>query len=171
LAHLGTAARPLAAAGFRVVSVDMPGWGKSQLRHGAGLSRTDAVETVRQILDELGVETAVLLGKSWGGGVALETAVMHPARVSKLILSAPAYSGRARLTSLRQPVLLAWAEDDEVIPLSQAAWTLSELPDAQLVTFPTGGHSAAPNNAAAFAPQVIRFLQNEPNPVPSSGPV
>jgi len=54
--------------------------------------------------------------------------------------------------------LLAWAEDDPVIPFSYAARLAAAIPNCQLEIYPTGGHSAAPKNAADFAPKAIKFL-------------
>jgi pimeloyl-ACP methyl ester carboxylesterase len=151
---------PLAAGGFRVVSVDMPGWGQSPKWGNSPMIGEPAVGAVWAILDGLGAETAVLMGKSWGGGVALDAAMAEPERIRKLILTAPAFEGGLECLSVRQPVLLVWAEDDPTIPYRYAAGFVHALPQAQLVTYPTGGHSAAPNNAADFAPRAIRFLKS-----------
>lgn len=150
--------QPLADAGYYVVSVDLPGWGNSPAPL-AGLDQTAALAVIQGILNALSPERpAVLMGKSWGGGLALETALATPGRVSKLILTAPAFSGFDRLRHLRQPVLLVWAEDDPVIPIDVSHQYRATVPDLRLVVYPTGGHSAAPKNAAAFAPTAIDFL-------------
>ncbi|MFQ5399587.1 MAG: alpha/beta fold hydrolase [Anaerolineae bacterium] len=151
--------RPLGEAGFRVVSVDMPGWGQSKPVKPGPMRGDEAVTCMLQILDGLDAETAVLMGKSWGGGIAVKTAVTHPQRISHLILTAPALRNLDRLRRLTQPVLLAWAEDDLMIPFTYAAQFAEAIPDCQLETYPTGGHSAAPKNAADFAPKAIEFLQ------------
>ena len=151
--------RPLADAGFRAVSVDMPGWGRSVAASGP-LRAQQAVDVVLALLDGLEVETATLMGKSWGGGVALKTALDHPQRVAKLILTAPAFRDFGRLAEVQQPVLLAWAEDDSVIPIHFAQEYVERVPTIELVTYETGGHSAAPKNAEDFAPKVIEFLRD-----------
>jgi pimeloyl-ACP methyl ester carboxylesterase len=147
---------PPAEAGYWVVSLDMPGWGQSVSQRP--LQNGDFLHCVLQVLDELGAETAVLLGKSWGGGIALEAALQHPERISKLILTAPARMNIEPLAELQQPVLLAWAEDDQVIPYSYAAKYVATVPHIQLESYPTGGHSAAQKNVADFAPKAIKFL-------------
>jgi pimeloyl-ACP methyl ester carboxylesterase len=66
------------------------------------------------------------MGKSWGGGVALQTALDHPERVEKLILTAPALSA---LTGWRiLPAGFAGlGEDDPVIPITLQG-TTSRVP-------------------------------------------
>ncbi|MCI0396136.1 MAG: alpha/beta fold hydrolase [Chloroflexi bacterium] len=152
---------PLGAAGFYAASVDMPGWGQSRPANGGQVTGERAVQVVLAILDSLGKESAALMGKSWGGGVALAVALEHPRRVSRLILTAPAFNDLDRLRTLPQPVLLAWAEDDPVIPYRYAAEFVRAIPNARLETYPTGGHSAAPKNAADFTPKAIAFLRSK----------
>ncbi len=149
---------PLAAAGHYAVGVDMPGWGRSEPITPAPLDRRTALDAVLAILDVLRPGApAALLGKSWGGDLALGVALEHPERVSGLILTAPAFSDFARLPELRPPVLLVWAEDDPVIPIDFVE-RYRIVPSLQLITYPDGGHSAAMANAADFAPRAIEFL-------------
>ena len=151
---------PLAEAGFYVVSVDMPGWGQSIPLKPVSMAGDTPVAVVLSILDGLGAKTAVLMGKSWGGGVALSLALTQPQRVDKLILTAPAFRERGKLGSVAHPVLLAWAKDDPVIPVENARPFANALPHCELQIYLIGGHSAAPNNVQAFAPIAIKFLQN-----------
>jgi pimeloyl-ACP methyl ester carboxylesterase len=148
----------LATADFYVVSIDMPGWGKSPPVINSPLGGQQAVTVVIDIIDGLHKDSAVLMGKSWGGGVAIKTAVDFADRVSHLILSAPALRNYEQLKNLQQPVLLVWAEDDPVIPFANAERFTAAIPNVRLVTYPTGGHSAAPKNAADFAPKAAEFL-------------
>jgi pimeloyl-ACP methyl ester carboxylesterase len=119
----------------------------------------DAVEVVMALLDGLEALTATLMGKSWGGGVALQTALDHAERVDKLILTAPAFKRLDRLAEIRQPVLLAWSKDDPVIPIHFASDYVAHVPQVELVTYEEGGHSAAPHNVDDFAPRAIAFLR------------
>jgi pimeloyl-ACP methyl ester carboxylesterase len=95
LLHAGIADRqmwaehlePLAAAGHRVVAVDLPGFGEAVLKQGPVAHWEDVVET----MDSLGIARASLVGNSFGAAVALRVAALHPERVSVLLLfSAPA---------------------------------------------------------------------------------
>jgi uncharacterized protein (TIRG00374 family) len=70
---------------LHAVAVDRPGYGASQNR-AAGF--TANAEVVLHDLDERGVDTAVLVGHSWAGGVALEVAALAPDRVKAVVLLA-----------------------------------------------------------------------------------
>jgi pimeloyl-ACP methyl ester carboxylesterase len=150
---------PLAEAGFWVISLDMPGWGQSVLKRPQRLNGDNSVTAVLAVLDGLQAKSAAIMGKSWGGAVALETALMYPQRVSKLILTAPARRNLDPLKELLQPTLLAWAEDDPVIPYEHAARFVNAIPDVQFVSYEAGGHSAAQKNVDDFAPKAIDFLK------------
>ncbi|MEM8860974.1 MAG: alpha/beta hydrolase [Chloroflexota bacterium] len=150
---------PLGAAGYRTIAVAMPGWGDSP-----EWEKTAGKSAVVAILDSLGIETAhALMGKSWGGGVSLDFATMYPNRVNKLILTAPAYRGDpADLTQrLNKPVLMAWAKNDQAIPLNFGMVLAEAIVDCQLEIYEDGKHEAAQHNVADFAPKAITFLRKE----------
>lgn len=149
---------PLGAAGYYAVGVDMPGWGQSVSMNQRGLGFSEAIGVVVGLMDALGKKTAVLLGKSWGGGIAIGTALAHPERITKLILTAPAFRKPELLPGVTQPVLMAWSTDDTTIPYEVADAYMQHVANIQLETYATGGHNAAPNNAADFAPKAIEFL-------------
>jgi len=74
---------PLVDQRHRVVAPDRPGYGRSS---GSATGFAGNARAVVDLLDLLHVEQAVLVGHSWGGGVALATAIGHPNRVSGLVL-------------------------------------------------------------------------------------
>ncbi|HEX3504962.1 MAG TPA: alpha/beta hydrolase [Xanthobacteraceae bacterium] len=81
-------------AGRRVISIDRPGHGWSERgwsdrRGRQGSSPEYQAAVVRQVLDRIGVDRAILVGHSWGGALALRLALDHPQRVSGLVLLAP----------------------------------------------------------------------------------
>ncbi len=83
-------ARTLAAQGNRVVLLDLLGHGRSEKPRHAGVHRMDLyAEQVLCLLDELGVDQAVLGGVSLGTNVSLIAAVRAPERVRGLILEMP----------------------------------------------------------------------------------
>ncbi|SDH54198.1 4,5:9,10-diseco-3-hydroxy-5,9,17-trioxoandrosta-1(10),2-diene-4-oate hydrolase [Pseudomonas benzenivorans] len=74
---------------FRVLVVDMPGYGKST----KGVDRSDPFGDLAQsmlgLLDALKIESAHVVGNSLGGACALRMALDAPARVSALVLMGP----------------------------------------------------------------------------------
>ncbi len=77
------------AKSFRVLAVDQPGFGESEKPTEHGQYFTYAAEAVRELLDELGVEKAHLLGNSLGGGTAVRFALDNPRRAGRLVLMGP----------------------------------------------------------------------------------
>jgi 4,5:9,10-diseco-3-hydroxy-5,9,17-trioxoandrosta-1(10),2-diene-4-oate hydrolase len=81
---------------FRVIVPDMPGYGRS----AKGVDQSDPfgylADTVRGLMDELGLATAHLIGNSYGGAAALRLALDTPHRVDKLVLMGPGGIGTTR---------------------------------------------------------------------------
>lgn len=72
---------------FRVVMVELPGWG-SQPNDVADLD--GLADQVAEIVSHIGLDTFHLLGTSLGGACALHLATRHPERVISLTLESPA---------------------------------------------------------------------------------
>lgn len=98
---------PGLAESFRVVAIDLSGFGYTQRpRRPESYSREAQGELVLRIMDALGMERAHLIGHSYGGGITLWLARYHPERVRSMVLvdsSAPTYANdrRSRLAALR----------------------------------------------------------------------
>ncbi len=77
------------AESFRVIALDLPGYGKSEKGYFI-FSMDFHAEVIAGVLDALNIEKAVLVGHSMGGQIAMTAALNYPDRVSKLVLIAPA---------------------------------------------------------------------------------
>src|SRR3954470_15625824 len=75
---------------YRVHAIDFPGFGWSSKPAYAPYSARWFAETVVQVMDQLGIERAHLVGNSMGGRVAIEVGLRRPERVSALGLLCPA---------------------------------------------------------------------------------
>ncbi len=75
---------------WRVIAVDLPGFGDSDKPLGAAYDAPYFAGAVTTLLDELGIESAHLVGNSMGGRVAIEAGLLDPDRVRSLVLLAPA---------------------------------------------------------------------------------
>jgi pimeloyl-ACP methyl ester carboxylesterase len=74
---------------FRVIAIDLPGFGDSDKPVGAAYDARFFAEAIVELLDALELERAHLIGNSLGGRVALEMGLRAPERVDRLALLAP----------------------------------------------------------------------------------
>lgn len=77
-----------AAAGYRVIVPDLPGYGASD-KPETIYSLDFFVAALSGLLDALDIQRCVLVGNSLGGAIAIKLALDQPQRVSKLVLMAP----------------------------------------------------------------------------------
>jgi pimeloyl-ACP methyl ester carboxylesterase len=83
-------ASDLVAAGNRVVLLDLPGHGQSDKPRHASAHRIDSyAHYVVALLDELGIDQAVIGGVSLGANVSLQVAAQAPERVKGLLIEMP----------------------------------------------------------------------------------
>ncbi|HTK65931.1 MAG TPA: alpha/beta fold hydrolase [Pseudonocardia sp.] len=85
-----------AAAGYRVLVPDMPGYGGSSKQLDQSDPFGDLAVFVRGLLDTLDVPRAHLVGNSLGGAAALRLALDRPDRVARLVLMGPGGIGATR---------------------------------------------------------------------------
>lgn len=74
---------------FDVIAPDMRGFGRSELPAG----RWSPIADVLGLIDHLHLKPVHLVGCSIGGGVAIDFAIEHGERISKLVLVGPGVSG------------------------------------------------------------------------------
>lgn len=81
---------------FRVIVPDMPGYGRSV----KGVDQSDPfgylADMIRGLLDVLDIDTAHVVGNSYGGAAALRLALDTPRRVDRLVLMGPGGIGTTR---------------------------------------------------------------------------
>lgn len=228
-------ARALSAR-FRVIRFDLPGFGLTGPDPTGDYSDAREMKILADLMDQLGVERASLVGNSLGGRIAWNFAALHPDRVARLVLISPdgfaspgfaydkppevplimkalpyiaprgllksnlavAYArpqalsettvtryrdlmlapgvraallARMGQTILRDPApilariqaptLLLWGEKDGMIPISNAADYLHDLPHATLVRLPNLGHVPFEEDPDRSLPPVERFLSGQ----------
>ena len=87
-------------AGFQTIAFDPPGIGRSQ-RPPYPLSMWSLAQMGTAVLDAFGIESAHVLGASFGGAVAQQMAFSHPRRVRRLVLVSTSFGGGAMPGNLR----------------------------------------------------------------------
>ena len=87
--HTWEAWMPLLEDRFRVVSLDLPGFGLTGPDPTGDYSDERSITVLVALMDRLGIGKAAVVGSSMGGRIAWRFAAAEPARVSKLVLMAP----------------------------------------------------------------------------------
>jgi pimeloyl-ACP methyl ester carboxylesterase len=77
---------PLADEGFRVIAVDLLGYGYSGKPRSQSYTIEGQARMIVGLLDKLGIAEAHLVGSSYGGAVAAACALDYPERLEKLVL-------------------------------------------------------------------------------------
>lgn len=111
----------VASPGTLALVPDRPGWGASD---EAPRGLYDNADRLVEVLDDAGVGAAVVVGHSWGGGVALALAAGHPDRVAGLVVA-------GSLNPTQEPGLL-----DVVFGYVFAGPLLARAYEAFLTSFP-----------------------------------
>jgi 2-succinyl-6-hydroxy-2,4-cyclohexadiene-1-carboxylate synthase len=95
--------RPDLEREYRVIAVDLPGHGRSSSPPDPGrYSLRRVASDLVDVMDEIGIDRATVIGYSMGGRAALHLAAAHPDRVAGLILeSASAGSSDPELRKAR----------------------------------------------------------------------
>jgi pimeloyl-ACP methyl ester carboxylesterase len=89
---------------FRVIAVDLPGFGDSSRPNDRHYRTRDQVETLHGLVRQLGITRFHLGGNSMGGKIAAEYAVAYPDEVKSLWLLAPGGVASAQPSEMLQSV-------------------------------------------------------------------
>ncbi len=139
LLHAGVADRrmwsehlePLADAGYRVVAMDLPGFGEAVPGVGSAKPWDDVLAT----MDGLEIESATLVGNSFGGAVALRVAALATPRVRSMVLVSIPVPGVEPSTELQaawdaEEAALEREDVEGAVDAVLAAWLIDDAPPA-----------------------------------------
>lgn len=145
---------------YRVITLD-------QRWHGRGIRSprfrfSDCADDVVAVLDELGVESAVVAGYSMGGAVAQLVWRQHPHRVAGLVLCSTArnYRGASR-ERLFFPILTAAMHPlsgHALARVEQIAASLPEVPSLHIADTASWGAAEFRSTSAWSMPEVLGEL-------------
>lgn len=72
---------------FRIITLDLSGFGQSAPVDGQAITMTEYADEVNQLLEQLDIQKAIIGGESMGGYVALAFLEKYPNKIEGLILS------------------------------------------------------------------------------------
>ena len=144
----------LAAAGHRVVAIDLPGYGRSSS------SRVKPEDFLAQALPDLGLERPVVVSPSMSGGFSLPLVAQHPDRVGGFVPVAPVGidTHRRALRRVRVPTLIVWGENDRVVPVAQAEVLADALDGSRTHIIGGASHPCYLDAPDEFHRELLAFL-------------
>jgi pimeloyl-ACP methyl ester carboxylesterase len=148
----------LAGAGFRVLALDLPGYGRSEVSPlGPEVFLTEAMAA-------LGIESAVVVSPSMSGQYSFPLLIRSPGKVAAFVPVAPAGSERylRLLKKVRVPTLVVWGEKDEIIPMQKSDALVASLEDAKRVILKDAGHPCYVERPEEFHRELLAFLRSVP---------
>jgi pimeloyl-ACP methyl ester carboxylesterase len=158
----------LLAESASVVTVDLPGWGESDLlpaRH----SMAFLADALHHVLTLAGHERAHVFGGSYGGAVAFRLAQRHPEQVLSLaLMGTPAQVVEPVRSQLLRTVALLRADRIEEFARYSVSLILSKDPSAAIARGAavrrvlTGIFSAiGPEDGAKFIENTVRLMEHD----------
>jgi haloalkane dehalogenase len=101
----------------RAVAFDWRGYGRSGRAHPGDFSLPEHARELEALLDQLGIDRAVLVGHDASGPDAVTFTVAHPQRVTHLVLLNTIFG---HLPSLKLPEMIRLLADPALAPLADA---------------------------------------------------
>ena len=113
---------PYFARDHRVVAVDLPGFGASEMPVQK-ISISRYAVTLDALMDILGIDEVRLVGNSMGGFIGAELAIRFPARIERLALAAPSVLSIEGIRTQHQHGL---RHEVEELMLSSIGWASAQ---------------------------------------------
>jgi pimeloyl-ACP methyl ester carboxylesterase len=115
---------PFFARNHRVIAVDLPGFGESEMP-AETITISNYARIVDAVLDAIDVDSGVIVGNSMGGFIGAEMAIHFPARVERLCLVGAAGLSIENLRTQRKRGLRHRAEN---VVFFNLAWIATRSP-------------------------------------------
>jgi abhydrolase domain-containing protein 14 len=148
----------LARQGYRVLALDLPGFGRSER---SGIPSAELLPALLPLLSERPV---AVVSPSMSGRFSLPLVARRPTYVSGFVAVAPVEipTYLQRLSGAQVPTLIVWGENDAVIPLRQAESLAAALPNSRQVILEDARHPCYLDRPMEFHRELLRFLDGLP---------
>ncbi|MEE4355368.1 MAG: alpha/beta hydrolase [Desulfococcaceae bacterium] len=145
---------PIAAAGYRVICIDLPGYGKSEKND------LPSESLLEPLLRDMGIETMVITAPSFSGWYAFPFLFACPEKIKGFVGIAPRGIRKYRdsLHRIAAPVLAMWGENDDLVPIHHADILLQSVPNGRKTVLPGGSHAPYLSDPEWFRKEMGDFL-------------
>ncbi len=140
-------------AGFSILALDLPGFGKSP-------EATIAPEKViSEVMKAVNIDRAIVIGPSMGGRIALEFALNNPEKIAGLVLvgAVGVEENRDRLKELPSKSLIVWGENDQISDPQNGVLLHKAISGSTLVVFKGAKHPCYLEQPDLWHETVIKF--------------
>ena len=146
----------LARQGYRVVALDLPGFGRSEP------TTVDREEYLASLLPLLTDRPVAVVSPSMSGQFSLPLLARHPDYVAGFVAVAPAAipDYLEELKGSRVPTLLVWGDHDTVIPIEQARELGKVLVESRELVLENAQHPAYLDQPVVFHRELLLFLKS-----------
>lgn len=149
------------ARNFAVSALDWPdrGWSTRKLQP---FPEMDYDELAIEVMDHLDPDRPwIVIGQSFGGGMALKIAAKHPARVRRLVVVAPPLPERLGIdpSAILAPAAIIWGDQDDVIPVHNAPVLRDQLRASTLAIIEGAKHWPHLEKPEAFWMELASALE------------
>ena len=148
----------LTDAGYYVVALDLPGFGRSQ---SVDIDRNELLVT---IMDALAIDKAVVVSPSMSGAFSFPLVIRATYRVFGFVPVAPGGID-ANVKALRKvsvPTLVVWGENDQIIPLEKSVVLTAAMTDSRRVILRGASHPCYLDSPDEFHRELIAFTESLP---------
>ena len=144
----------IAAAGYHVLALDLPGYGRSQTLP------IEPKDFLVEALEALSVEKAFIVSPSMSGRFSFPLVTRNPDKVLGFVPVAPGgidrYKGALRKVSI--PALVLWGENDNIIPVEESDVLAAALTDSRRVIFKGASHPCYLDKPGEFHQELLDFF-------------
>ena len=150
---LGTIER-LAEAGYDVVAIDLPSFGRSQE------TNIKPEQVLKEILAALGMEKPAIVSPSMSGQFSFPLIARDPDLVGAFVPVAPAgiQKWRKALKDVSVPTLIFWGDRDQIIPQEEADILAQALKGSRRVILRGASHPCYLDQPEEFHQALVEFL-------------
>ena len=116
-----------------LIAFDQRSGGRSDLvNDAAALTADHYVGDLESLRQHFGLDRMILMGQSWGAGLAVMYAVQHPSRVSRLLLLSPMAPARNPYWDERQEKTNSVIGEEGVARLAELTEAIEEAPEDEI---------------------------------------